>query len=46
MLTCGAKLGDPRADCAVIRLIPPLNTPEDVLWQGIEIVERVLTGGE
>ena len=43
VLTCGAKLGDEKADCAVIRLIPPLNTPEDVLWHGIEIVERVIS---
>lgn len=46
VLTCGAKLGDPQADCAVIRLIPPLNTPEDVLWAGIAVVESVLAGVE
>ncbi|MBB6048981.1 aspartate aminotransferase family protein [Armatimonas rosea] len=46
VLTCGAKLGDPHADCAVIRLIPPLNTPEDVLWAGIAVVESVLAGVE
>ncbi|MGC4044906.1 MAG: aspartate aminotransferase family protein [Armatimonas sp.] len=41
-LTCGAALGDPRADNTTLRLIPPLNTPEDTLWQGIEIVESVI----
>lgn len=46
VLTCGAKLGDPQADCAVIRLIPPLNTPEDVLWAGVAVVESALAGVE
>jgi 4-aminobutyrate aminotransferase-like enzyme len=41
-LTCGASMGDPRADNTTLRLIPPLNTPEKILWQGIEIVEEVL----
>jgi 4-aminobutyrate aminotransferase len=41
-LTCGASLGDARADNTTLRLIPPLNTPEDTLWQGIGIVETVL----
>jgi 4-aminobutyrate aminotransferase len=41
-LTCGANLGDTRADNTTLRLIPPLNTPEETLWQGISVVEDVL----
>ena len=42
VLTCGARLGDPRADNATLRLIPPLNTPEEILWQGITLVKAAL----
>ncbi len=42
ILTCGAKIGNPAADNSTLRLIPPLNTPEPVLWQGIAILEAAL----
>jgi 4-aminobutyrate aminotransferase len=42
LLTCGAKIGDPTADNATLRLIPPLNTPEEVLQQGLDIFESAL----
>ena len=41
-LTCGAGLGDPSVDNTALRLIPPLNTPEDILWRGISIVEETI----
>ena len=43
LLTCGAKMGDPKVDSAVIRLIPPLNIPSDVLNQGIDTLILALT---
>lgn len=41
-LTCGASLGEPSIDNSTLRLIPPLNTPEKILWKGISVVEDVL----
>ncbi len=41
LLTCGAKNGGP-ADCAAIRLIPPLNTPDDVVSEVLDILEAAL----
>ncbi len=42
LLSCGASIGDPETDNATLRLIPPLNTPEDVLGQGLDIFEACL----
>jgi 4-aminobutyrate aminotransferase len=42
LLTCGAKIGNPTADNATLRLIPPLNTPEPILWQGLDVLEEAL----
>lgn len=42
LLTCGAKIGNPAADNSAIRLIPPLNTTNDVLNQGLNIFEAAL----
>ena len=41
-LTCGAKIGDPLADNAAIRLIPPLNTPDDVVDRALDILVDAL----
>jgi len=42
LLTCGAKIGNPLTDNSTIRLIPPLNTPEPILWQGLDVLESAL----
>ncbi len=42
LLTCGAKIGNPLADNAAIRLIPPLNTPEPILWHALDLFETAL----
>lgn len=42
LLTCGAKIGNPATDCAAIRLIPPLNTPEEVIHRALDIFEAAL----
>ena len=42
LLTCGAKIGKNEVDCAVIRMIPPLNIPEETLNEGIEILKSAL----
>lgn len=42
LLTCGAKIGNPETDNATIRLIPPLNIPEPVLRQGLDLLEKAL----
>lgn len=42
LLTCGAKIGNPIADNSTIRLIPPLNTPEAILRQALDILETAL----
>lgn len=42
LLTCGAKIGNPAVDNSTIRLIPPLNTPEPILWQGLDVLETAL----
>lgn len=41
LLTCGAKTGGP-ADCAALRLIPPLNTPDSVVSNALGILEDAL----
>ena len=38
LLTCGAKIGNPHADNAALRLIPPLNTPDDIAHQAVDIL--------
>ena len=38
LLTCGAKIGNPHADNAALRLIPPLNTPEAVAHCAVDIL--------
>ena len=38
LLTCGAKIGNPHTDCAALRLIPPLNTPEDLAHKAVDIL--------
>lgn len=43
LLTCGARVGDRTVDNSTIRLIPPLNIPEEALWRGITILEEVLS---
>jgi 4-aminobutyrate aminotransferase len=42
LLTCGARIGDPRADNATMRLIPPLNVDESDLDAGLAIFEAAL----
>jgi 4-aminobutyrate aminotransferase len=42
VLTCGAKIGSPATDNAALRLIPALNTPDDVLQQGLDVFEGAL----
>ncbi len=42
LLTCGAKIGNPATDNSTLRLIPPLNTPEPILWCGLDILEAAL----
>ncbi|HLK61183.1 MAG TPA: aminotransferase class III-fold pyridoxal phosphate-dependent enzyme, partial [Chthonomonadaceae bacterium] len=42
LLTCGAKIGKVDADNATIRLIPPLNIPEETLHQGLDMLEAAL----
>ena len=42
LLTCGAKIGNPNTDNSTIRLIPPLNTPEPILWKGLDLLEKAL----
>ncbi|MCS6777543.1 MAG: aspartate aminotransferase family protein [Chloroherpetonaceae bacterium] len=42
LLSCGAKIGNPATDNAAIRLIPPLNTPEDVVYRALDILEAAL----
>ena len=42
LLTCGAKIGKNDVDCAVIRIIPPLNIPEETLNEGIETLKSAL----
>jgi 4-aminobutyrate aminotransferase len=42
LLTCGAKIGKPTADCAALRLIPALNVPEETLAHGLRILETAL----
>jgi 4-aminobutyrate aminotransferase-like enzyme len=42
LLTCGARIGSPTADNATIRLIPPLNIPDPLLMQGLDILENAL----
>ncbi|HZO87424.1 MAG TPA: aspartate aminotransferase family protein [Chthonomonadaceae bacterium] len=42
LLTCGAKIGNPATDNATLRLIPPLNIPEEVLQEGLDIFEAAL----
>jgi 4-aminobutyrate aminotransferase len=46
ILSCGAKIGDPLADNATIRLIPPLNTEESILEAGLAILEDALAAVE
>lgn len=41
LLTCGAKIGT-NADSATLRLIPPLNIPDDVLDRGLTLLEEAL----
>lgn len=41
MLTCGAKNGGP-ADCAAMRLIPPLNTSDSAVSKALDILEDAL----
>ena len=38
LLTCGAKIGSPYADNAAIRLIPPLNTPDEIAHKAVDIL--------
>lgn len=38
VLTCGAKIGKPGTDNSAIRLIPPLNTPSDVIDKAVDIM--------
>jgi len=38
VLTCGAKIGKPGTDNSAIRLIPPLNTPDEVVDKAIDIM--------
>ncbi len=42
LLTCGAKIGNPHTDNAALRLIPPLNTPEDIAHQAVDILLNAL----
>jgi 4-aminobutyrate aminotransferase-like enzyme len=42
LLTCGAKIGDPATDSAAIRLIPPLNTPEDLALRAVDVLVEAL----
>lgn len=42
LLTCGARIGDPSVDNATLRLIPPLNIPEETLWRGLDILLEVI----
>ena len=42
VMTCGAKIGNPLADNSTLRLIPPLNVSEEVLMQGLDILETAL----
>ena len=42
LLTCGAKIGNPYTDCAALRLIPPLNTPEELAHRAIDILFNAL----
>jgi 4-aminobutyrate aminotransferase len=43
VLTCGANIGDPATDSSVIRLIPPLNTPDELLQEGLDLLIAALT---
>jgi 4-aminobutyrate aminotransferase-like enzyme len=42
LLTCGARIGDPAVDNATLRLIPPLNIPEETLWRGLDTLLEVI----
>jgi 4-aminobutyrate aminotransferase-like enzyme len=42
LLTCGAKIGNAYADNAAIRLIPPLNTPDEIAHQAVDILIAAL----
>lgn len=44
VLSCGAKIGKPEVDNAALRLIPPLNTTDQVLQSGLDIFERAVRG--
>ena len=38
VLTCGAKIGKPGTDNSAIRLIPPLNVPDDIVAKALDIM--------
>jgi 4-aminobutyrate aminotransferase len=38
VLTCGAKIGKPGTDNSTIRLIPPLNTPNEIITRALDIL--------
>ena len=42
VLTCGAKIGKGDVDNSAIRLIPPLNIPDDSLAAGLDIIVAAL----
>ncbi len=42
VLTCGAKIGKQDVDNSAIRLIPPLNIPDDSLKAGLDILIAAL----
>ena len=42
VLTCGAKIGKADVDNSAIRLIPPLNIPDDSLAAGLDIIVAAL----
>lgn len=46
VLTCGAKIGKPGTDNSTIRLIPPLNTPADVIDKAIDILIDALAAAD
>lgn len=45
LLTCGAKLGSPLVDNSTLRLIPPLNVPEETIIDALEILEAAIRAG-
>ena len=44
IMTCGARIGKPYVDNSTLRIMPPLNVPDEILDTALPILESALAG--